>query len=210
MTPFRQRVLDGEVVIGTFLLIDSPGTAEICARTGLDWVLIDLEHGLATEADLVAMLMAANGTGAAALVRVESGARIRVGRALDLGAAGIMVPQVQSADEAAAVARWIRLTAGRRARRGPLHPRHGPGHSRPRRRRDASRGPIGHRPDRIGRRARGSRRDGPASTASMSSSSARRTSPMRSGSRAASTIRASRTRCARSPALRETSARPPA
>jgi 2-keto-3-deoxy-L-rhamnonate aldolase RhmA len=112
MSPFRQRVLDREVLVGTFLLIDSPGTAEICARSGLDWVIIDLEHGLATEGDLVAMLMAVNGTGATPLVRVESGARIRVGRALDLGAAGIMVPQVGGAAEAAAVARWIRSQPG--------------------------------------------------------------------------------------------------
>jgi 4-hydroxy-2-oxoheptanedioate aldolase len=108
MSSFRQRVLDGEVVVGTFLVIDSPGSVEICARTGLDWVLIDLEHGMATEASLVPMLMATKGTGATPLVRVESGTRMRIGRALDLGAAGIMVPQVHSADEAAAVARWMR------------------------------------------------------------------------------------------------------
>jgi 2-dehydro-3-deoxyglucarate aldolase/4-hydroxy-2-oxoheptanedioate aldolase len=108
MSPFRQRVLSGEVVVGTFLVIASPGSAEICARTGLDWVLIDLEHGMATESDLVAMLHAVEGAGATALVRVESGTRIRVGRALDLGAAGVMIPQVQSVDEAAAAARWIR------------------------------------------------------------------------------------------------------
>jgi 2-dehydro-3-deoxyglucarate aldolase/4-hydroxy-2-oxoheptanedioate aldolase len=108
MSSFRQRVLDGEVVVGTFLVLDSPGSVEICARTGLDWVVIDLEHGMATEADLVPMLMAAKGTGATPLVRVESGTRMRVGRALDLGAAGIVVPQVHGADEASAVARWMR------------------------------------------------------------------------------------------------------
>jgi 2-keto-3-deoxy-L-rhamnonate aldolase RhmA len=75
-------------------------------------VIIDLEHGLATEADLVAMLMAVNGTAATPLVRVESGTRVRVGRALDLGAAGVMVPQVHDADEAAAVARWLRSQPG--------------------------------------------------------------------------------------------------
>jgi 2-dehydro-3-deoxyglucarate aldolase/4-hydroxy-2-oxoheptanedioate aldolase len=108
MSPFRRRVLDGEVLVGTFLVIDSPGSAEICARSGLDWVIVDLEHGMATEADLVAMLMTASGTGATPLVRVESGTRIRVGRALDLGAEGIMVPQVHGVEEAAAVARWLR------------------------------------------------------------------------------------------------------
>jgi 2-keto-3-deoxy-L-rhamnonate aldolase RhmA len=108
MSTFRQRVLDGEVVVGTFLVLDSPGSVEICARSGLDWIVIDLEHGMATEADLVPMLMAVKGTGTTPLVRVEQGTRMRVGRALDLGAAGIVVPQVQGAEEAAAVARWMR------------------------------------------------------------------------------------------------------
>src|SRR6187200_870423 len=112
MSSFRQRVLDREVLVGTFLLLDSPAAAEITSRTGVDWVLVDLEHGFATEADLAPMLMAANGVGVTALVRVEAGSRIRVGRALDLGAAGIMVPQVHTVDEASAVARWIRSQPG--------------------------------------------------------------------------------------------------
>lgn len=104
---FRHRVLSGETVIGAFLVIPSPTTVEICART-LDWVLIDLEHGMATEADLPAMMMASKGTGATPLVRVEIGNRPRVGRALDLGAQGVMVPQVHSTQDAQAVARWLR------------------------------------------------------------------------------------------------------
>lgn len=111
---FRHRVLAGETVIGAFLVVPSPATVEICARS-LDWVLIDLEHGMATEADLPAMLMATNGTGATPLVRVESGTRPRVGRVLDLGAQGVMVPQVHSAAEARDVAGWLRTQpAGQR------------------------------------------------------------------------------------------------
>ncbi|MFV2062807.1 MAG: HpcH/HpaI aldolase/citrate lyase family protein [Chloroflexota bacterium] len=90
------------------MFTDSPSNMEIVARSGLDWLLIDLEHGTASEAVLVSMLMAAKGSAATALVRVESGARIRVGRALDLGAGGVMVPQVHSVDDARAVARWMR------------------------------------------------------------------------------------------------------
>ena len=104
---FRRRVLNGETVIGAFLVVPSPATVEICART-LDWVLIDLEHGMATESDLPAMMMATKGTKATPLVRVEVGTRPRVGRVLDLGAQGVMVPQVHSAQEAEAVARWLR------------------------------------------------------------------------------------------------------
>ena len=104
----RSRVLAGEILFGFFMFTDSPSNMEIVSRTGLDWILVDLEHGTANEAVLLPMLMAAEGTGCTPLVRVEQGSRIRVGRALDLGARGIMVPQVHSADDARAVARWMR------------------------------------------------------------------------------------------------------
>jgi 2-dehydro-3-deoxyglucarate aldolase/4-hydroxy-2-oxoheptanedioate aldolase len=104
----RRRVLAGETLFGTFIFGTAPLLVEVAGRTGLDWVLIDLEHGTADESHLLPLLMAAGLTAAAPLVRVASGERIRVGRALDLGAAGIMVPQVQTADQARQVARWLR------------------------------------------------------------------------------------------------------
>jgi len=81
------------------------------ARSGLDWVLVDLEHGTAGESDLLPLLMAA-GPHAPVLVRVATGERIRVGRVLDLGADGVMVPQVHSAERARDVARWMRTQPG--------------------------------------------------------------------------------------------------
>jgi 2-dehydro-3-deoxyglucarate aldolase/4-hydroxy-2-oxoheptanedioate aldolase len=103
----RARVLAGETVFGTFTVSSSPLILEVVARSGLDWVLIDLEHGTAHESDLLPLLMAA-GTHVPVIVRVESGERIRVGRALDLGADGVMVPQVHGAGQARRVARWMR------------------------------------------------------------------------------------------------------
>ena len=103
----RERVLAGETVFGTFAFSASPFILEIVAQSGLDWVLIDLEHGTARESDLLSLLMAA-GAHVPVLVRVESGERIRVGRALDLGADGVMVPQVHSAEQARRVAGRMR------------------------------------------------------------------------------------------------------
>jgi 2-keto-3-deoxy-L-rhamnonate aldolase RhmA len=82
------------------------------ARTGLDWVLVDLEHGTSDEAGLVSLTTAIASAGSTPLVRIESGARIRVGRALDLGARGVMVPQVHTADMARDVASWMRTQPG--------------------------------------------------------------------------------------------------
>lgn len=96
----RARIQAGETVYGTFLNLGSPFAAELCARAGFDWVLVDLEHGSLTETDLLTSLLAIRGTAAAAIVRPQSGERLRIGRALDLGADGIMVPRIDSAAEA--------------------------------------------------------------------------------------------------------------
>ena len=72
--PLRSRILAGETLFGTFLNLGSIQAAEVCARAGLDWVLVDLEHGAGTEADLLPQLAAIAGAGSGpALVRVEEG-----------------------------------------------------------------------------------------------------------------------------------------
>jgi len=111
----RARVLAGETLFGTFLNLGSPLATEICARSGLDWVLIDLEHGAADEGDLLSHMHAVKGTPTTPIVRVEQGTRLRIGRALDLGAGGIMVPQVTSVEDAQDIVSWLRFPpAGRR------------------------------------------------------------------------------------------------
>lgn len=105
---FRRRVLGGETLFGLFLDLSTPASAELCGRAGYDWLLVDLEHGAGTEADLPSMLMAIESTGAAAMVRPQSGERLRIGRALDQGATGIMVPRLESAAEAAVAVTYLR------------------------------------------------------------------------------------------------------
>lgn len=105
---FRARALGGAQLFGTFLQMGSPVSADVCAGAGFDWCLVDLEHGLGAEAALLAELLALEVGGAAAIVRVETGAPLRIGRALDLGAAGLMVPRVRSAAEAAAAVAGLR------------------------------------------------------------------------------------------------------
>ena len=97
----RARFLAGEATIGTFIGLGSVAAAEVCAAAGLDWVLVDLEHGGGSEAQLGAIVAAAGAYGTATLVRVEQPERIRIGRALDAGAAGLMFPRISSAAEAA-------------------------------------------------------------------------------------------------------------
>ena len=97
----RERFLAGEPTIGTFLGLGSVTAAEVCAAAGLDWVLVDLEHGGGDESEVGAVAAAAGAYGTATLVRVEQPERIRIGRVLDAGAAGVMFPRISSAAEAA-------------------------------------------------------------------------------------------------------------
>jgi 4-hydroxy-2-oxoheptanedioate aldolase len=103
----RARVTSGEFIAGTFVGTASPVTAEVCAAAGFDYVLLDLEHGAGGEEQLRATVPAAAAYGVPTIVRVESDARIRIGRALDAGAAGIMLPRLESVEEVEAAMRHL-------------------------------------------------------------------------------------------------------
>lgn len=104
----RERIEQGEEVLGIFLQVGSPVVAEIAGRAGFDWALVDLEHGAGSEADLLHQLQALAITETAAIVRAESATRLRIGRALDMGATGVMVPQVNDVETARTVTSWLR------------------------------------------------------------------------------------------------------
>lgn len=107
-TTLRARIHAGETLFGAWLGLGSPAAAELLGRAGFDWLVIDLEHGAATESELLAHLTAVEGTGAAALVRPQSGERLRMGRALDLGAEGLVVPRLDTADQAREAVTFLR------------------------------------------------------------------------------------------------------
>jgi 4-hydroxy-2-oxoheptanedioate aldolase len=108
MKGLKRRLRDGETLLGCFLNLGSGLTAEIVGRAGFDFVVIDLEHGSGGEADVLAQLQALEATNAGAIVRVESHARQRAHRVLDLGAEGIMFPRISSSNEARAAVAGLR------------------------------------------------------------------------------------------------------
>jgi 2-keto-3-deoxy-L-rhamnonate aldolase RhmA len=95
----RARVLAGEATLGTFIGTASPVVAEVCAAAGFDWLMLDLEHGSGGEEQVRATVPTAAAYGVPTLVRVESDARIRAGRVLDAGAAGVMFPRLDTAEQ---------------------------------------------------------------------------------------------------------------
>lgn len=96
----RQRLAGGELLLGTFLGMGSSISSEVCGLAGFDWVLIDLEHGSGSDANLLHQLQSLAHTPAVPFVRVESLAKERSVRALDLGAQGIMIPMVDDGADA--------------------------------------------------------------------------------------------------------------
>lgn len=96
----RERVLNKELLVGTFLNLGSSLTAEIAGQAGFDWLLIDLEHGAGNRQELLYQLQAIESTPAVPLVRIAWNDPTRFKQVLDLGASGVMVPYVQTADEA--------------------------------------------------------------------------------------------------------------
>jgi 4-hydroxy-2-oxoheptanedioate aldolase len=96
----RQRWSAGEPCHGLWSLLPGVVSAEMLARTGADYVVVDLQHGAATEADVPGVAAAIRAAGAVPLVRTRSSLFADVGRPLDLGAGGVIVPNVRNAEHA--------------------------------------------------------------------------------------------------------------
>lgn len=100
---FRRKLAAGESLIGLWVVSASPTAAEIVGSCGADWVIIDAEHSPNTVTDVVAQLRALTGSSAFVVIRAPSKDPLELGRLLDAGARGLMVPMVESAAEAEAV-----------------------------------------------------------------------------------------------------------
>ena len=100
MKNLKEKIQRGEAVHGCWINLGSNVSAEIIARAGFDWVLIDLEHGSGNDVIMVQQLQAIEGTPATPLVRTDELSRPKVQRILDAGAYGVMFPQIHQPDEA--------------------------------------------------------------------------------------------------------------
>src|SRR5580693_8480597 len=118
---FRSRLVAREALYGAWSVIPSALSVRLLAAAGLDYVVIDLQHGGAVEADLPALTGAIRLAGAAPIARVRYAHAADIGRALDLGCEGVIVPNVESAAQARQVAGAVRYPpAGYRSAGGVL------------------------------------------------------------------------------------------
>lgn len=100
---FRQQLTDpvGAPLLATFSIVPRIEVVELIAYGGFDAVILDLEHGPYSIEALPALILAAQSAGIASLVRVPDARHQVIGAVLDLGADGVVVPNVRSAENAA-------------------------------------------------------------------------------------------------------------
>ena len=98
--PLKARWSAGPA-FGLWCSTTNPAIAEYVASTGVDWIAWDLQHGLTADPELAGLFRALTGSPAVPVVRVGVNDPLLIGRALDAGAAGVIVPLVNTAEEAA-------------------------------------------------------------------------------------------------------------
>ena len=110
----KQRLRNGETLAGYVATIPSAVSVQAIAAAGADFLVIDQEHGAVGPESLHAMIAATAGTRCAPLVRVPRRDEAWVKPALDLGAEGIVFPQVRTAEDATECVSLLRYPPGGR------------------------------------------------------------------------------------------------
>ena len=105
----KRKLAEGGVVLGVGSSLNSPLAAETLALAGFDFVLVDNQHGAWDDETNLAAFRSICLGGATPMIRVQKNDYATIGRALDRGALGIIVPMVNSADEARRAARAARF-----------------------------------------------------------------------------------------------------
>lgn len=101
---FRKRLKSGELLIGTVVTLASPEVTDILTQVGFDWLFIDAEHAPLEALEMQRLLEGA-GPQTPCVIRVAASEEVPIKKALDIGAAGIIAPMVNSAEQARRVVR---------------------------------------------------------------------------------------------------------
>lgn len=97
---FKKRLLDHDQQVGLFATLNCPALVELLSGWGFDWVLVDTEHSPTEMADVIEQLRVLEGRGVGSVVRPAWSDRILIKRLLDAGARNLLIPSVDTADEA--------------------------------------------------------------------------------------------------------------
>jgi 2-keto-3-deoxy-L-rhamnonate aldolase RhmA len=116
MNGFRQRLQQGEVLLGQMVLeLFTPGIGPMLAACGLEFVIFDMEHGRCDIALLSEMIASCRGSNLVPMARVPDLNFAPLSRVLDLGARGVMVPRVETKQQAEDIVSQLKYApAGKR------------------------------------------------------------------------------------------------
>ena len=103
--PLKEMLKQGKKTAGSWLHMQSPIASEIIARAGFDWVIIDMEHGPGDVMTLISQLQAVSAGNTVPIVRVPWNDFVIIKRVLDAGAYGLIIPYVNTKEEAEAAVR---------------------------------------------------------------------------------------------------------
>jgi 4-hydroxy-2-oxoheptanedioate aldolase len=106
--PFKSAINSGQQQVGLWLSLADPYATELCATAGFEWLLIDGEHAPNDVRSILHALQAAAPYGSHPVVRVVQGEAALIKQVLDIGAKTVLVPMVDTAEQAAAMARAMR------------------------------------------------------------------------------------------------------
>jgi 2-keto-3-deoxy-L-rhamnonate aldolase RhmA len=102
----KEKLEQGEVSLGLFLLTGSSVVAEVCSTLPIDWLMIDQEAAAISKKDTLQIVQAMNGFDVTPIIRVPKLDRHLIEHALDIGSAGILVPKVDTKEEAEQAAQF--------------------------------------------------------------------------------------------------------
>lgn len=97
---FKQKLVDGDYVIGPFMKTSDPAFVEIAGYAGFDFAILDAEHGPVGIESMQNNIRAALVSGILPIIRVQDAQEVNIGKALDIGAFGVQVPQITNAKDA--------------------------------------------------------------------------------------------------------------
>ena len=102
---FRKRLTDGDLLLGTILTLPSPEIAELLSQAGFDWLFVDMEHTSLDVKDVQRILQAV-GKEFPCLVRIPVMDEAWIKKVLEAGPAGILVPHVNTPEDARKILTW--------------------------------------------------------------------------------------------------------
>jgi 2-dehydro-3-deoxyglucarate aldolase len=104
----KKRLGKRELTIGSWLQTGSPIVAEIMAQAGFDWLVVDMEHSATGIEKAQSLIQIIDLAGCVPLVRLSSNDPVLIGRVMDAGSHGIIVPKVNSVDDAVEAVKAVR------------------------------------------------------------------------------------------------------